>query len=70
MVARPRPGHTRFMSHSERITAAVTAWPGVEAGTGRRGEYGFRVGRKELGHLHGDRAVPRRVPQGRVARAP
>ena len=39
---------------SERITAEVTSWPGVEAGTGERGEYGFTVGRKELGHLHGD----------------
>ena len=39
---------------SERITAEVTSWPGVEAGIGERGEYGFRVGRKEIGHLHGD----------------
>ena len=42
------------MTTSENITAAATSWPGVEAGVGNRGEYGFRVGRKEIGHLHGD----------------
>jgi len=42
------------MTTSENITAAVTSWPGVEAGIGNRGEYGFRVGRREIGHLHGD----------------
>ncbi len=30
---------------------------GVEAGPGGRGELGFRVGRREIGHLHGDRAA-------------
>ena len=39
---------------SERITAEVTSWPGVEAGTGERGEFAFKLGRRELGHLHGD----------------
>lgn len=42
---------------SERITEEVTAWPGVEAGLGARGEYGFRVDGREIGHLHGDRAA-------------
>jgi hypothetical protein len=42
---------------SERITAEVTSWPGVEAGIGRRGEFGFRVGEHEIGHLHGDHAA-------------
>jgi Family of unknown function (DUF5519)/Metallo-beta-lactamase superfamily len=41
---------------SERITAEVTSWPGVEAGHGRRGEFAFTLGRRELGHLHGDHA--------------
>ena len=45
------------MSASERITAEVTSWPGVEAGPGRRGEFAFRVGRREIGHLHGDHAA-------------
>jgi hypothetical protein len=39
---------------SERITEEVTSWPGVEAGPGTRGEFSFRVGRREIGHLHGD----------------
>lgn len=42
---------------SERITEEVTSWPGVEAGPGRRGEFAFKLGRRELGHLHGDHAA-------------
>src|SRR4051794_41912501 len=42
---------------SERITAEVTSWAGVEAGPGRRGELAFKLGRREIGHLHGDRAA-------------
>src|SRR3954447_19799089 len=44
-------------SPSARITAEVTSWSGVEAGYGRRGEWAFRVGRREIGHLHGDHAA-------------
>ena len=42
---------------SERITEEVTSWPGVTAGPGRRGEFAFKVGGRELGHLHGDRSA-------------
>ena len=42
---------------SQRITAEVTSWPGVEAGPGRRGEFAFTVGRRPLGHLHGNHAA-------------
>jgi Family of unknown function (DUF5519) len=45
------------MTASEQITAEVTSWPGVEAGPGRRGEFSFKVGRREIGHLHGDYAA-------------
>ena len=45
------------MTASEIITAEVTSWPGVTAGDGERGEFGFRVGRREIGHLHGDRVL-------------
>jgi hypothetical protein len=45
------------LTASQRITDEVTSWPGVEAGLGRRGEYGFTVGRKQIGHLHGDRSA-------------
>jgi hypothetical protein len=64
---------------SERITAEVTSWPGVEAGEGSRGEFAFKVGRREIGHLHGDRAAhfgfPKEVwrelhEQGRIVHHP
>jgi hypothetical protein len=42
---------------SEQITDEVTSWPGVQAGPGRRGEFSFKVGRREIGHLHGDRVA-------------
>jgi hypothetical protein len=48
---------TQSMTASEQITDEVTSWPGVEAGPGRRGEFAFRVGRREIGHLHGDHAA-------------
>jgi hypothetical protein len=44
-------------SASRRITEEVTSWPGVEAGAGRRGEFAFTLGRRQLGHLHGDHAA-------------
>jgi hypothetical protein len=52
------------MTASELITDEVTSWPGVEAGPGRRGEFSFRVGRREIGHLHGDRAAHFFFPKG------
>jgi Family of unknown function (DUF5519) len=48
---------TTQQTASERITAEVTGWPGVEAGAGSRGEYGFEVGGHQIGHLHGDRTA-------------
>ena len=54
----------RQSSPSQRITEAVTSWPGVEAGPGRRGEFAFRVGRREIGHLHGDHAAHFSFPKG------
>jgi hypothetical protein len=42
---------------SQLITEEVTSWPGVEAGPGRRGEFAFTVGGREIGHLHGDHAA-------------
>ena len=48
---------TTSQTASERITEEVTSWPGVEAGPGRRGEFSFTVGRREIGHLHGDHAA-------------
>jgi luciferase-like monooxygenase len=42
------------MTASERIRAEVESWPEVETGPGRFGSVRFAVGRRELGHLHGD----------------
>jgi Family of unknown function (DUF5519) len=39
------------------IADSVLAWPGVTAGPGRRGEYSFKVGAREIGHLHGSRVA-------------
>src|SRR4051794_23948006 len=64
---------------SQQITEEVTSWPGVEAGPGRRGEFAFKVGRREIGHLHGDHAAHFSFPkavwadlfeQGRVVHHP
>jgi hypothetical protein len=40
---------------AERITATVSSWPGVETAPHRFGGVEFKLGRRELGHLHGDR---------------
>jgi hypothetical protein len=48
---------TETRTARQQITDVVTAWPGVSAGLGSRGEYGFRVAGREIGHLHGDHAA-------------
>jgi hypothetical protein len=45
---------TNTQAASERIMEVVTSWPGVVAGPGSRGEFSFKVGGREIGHLHGD----------------
>jgi luciferase-like monooxygenase len=42
------------MTADEIITLEVASWPGVTAGAGSRGEFSFKVGRREIGHIHGD----------------
>ncbi len=42
------------MTPSERIREEVESWPEVEVGPGRFGSVRFTIGRRELGHLHGD----------------
>lgn len=64
---------------SEQIARELTSWPGVTAGPGRRGEFAFGVGGREIGHLHGDHSAhfffPRSVweelrAQGRIVPHP
>jgi hypothetical protein len=56
------------MTASEQIITEATSWPGVTTEHGTRGELSIRFGRKEIGHLHGDRVAhfgfPRRVGAG------
>jgi hypothetical protein len=47
----------------EAIVAEVTSWPGMEAVTGQRGELSLRLGRREIGHLHGDRVMHAGFPK-------
>jgi hypothetical protein len=59
------------MRAAVRINAAVGSWPEVDVGVHRFGGVEFRVGRRELGHLHGDShadiAFPRKVRDELVA---
>jgi luciferase-like monooxygenase len=43
------------MTAGERIRAEVASWDEVETGPGRFGSIRFTLGRRELGHIHGDR---------------
>lgn len=43
------------MTASARIATEIESLPGVETGPGRFGSLRFTLGRRELGHLHGDR---------------
>ena len=48
---------TETRTASQTIVQEVTSWPGVEADAEERGELSFKLGRREIGHLHGDRAA-------------
>jgi hypothetical protein len=59
------------MSIAERIANEVGSWEGVTSHPHRFGGVEFRVGRRELGHLHGDRLAdlpfPKRVAEELIA---
>ena len=48
---------TQTTSAHDVIATEVSSWPGVQAAPGRRGEFSFKVGKREIGHLHGSRAA-------------
>jgi hypothetical protein len=58
-------------SIQQQIVRDVSAWPGVTIATHRFGGIEFRLGRRELGHLHGSRLAdlpfPVRVREELVA---
>jgi hypothetical protein len=47
----------------ELIKDEVGAWPGVESVIHRFGGTEYRYGRKEMGHVHGDRLVDMPLPR-------
>jgi hypothetical protein len=47
----------------ELIRETVGAWPGVESVVHRFGGTEYRFGRKEMGHVHGDRLVDMPLPR-------
>ena len=59
------PSEALTETASGQIVAEVGGWPGVEVDTGELGEIAFLVGRREIGHVHGDHAAhfsfPRRI---------
>lgn len=55
---------TKPRTASQQIIEEVTSWPGVEAGPGDRGEFAFKLGRREIDHLHGDYAAHFSFPKG------
>jgi hypothetical protein len=52
-----RPAYNFYMTESiaTRIEREVASWPDVTVEPHRFGGREFRLGRRELGHLHGDR---------------
>jgi len=50
-------------SAHDRIRAAVSSWAGVTVAPHRFGGIEFRVGRRELGHLHGSRVADLPCPK-------
>jgi len=56
---------------SETIRAAVSSWPGMSEAPHRFGGVEFKLGTREIGHLHGDRLLdvpfPRKLRDELVA---
>jgi hypothetical protein len=55
----------------DRLVETVSAWPGVEVGPHRFGAVEFTIGEREVGHVHGGRALdinfPKRVKDALIA---
>jgi hypothetical protein len=50
-------------SSSEQILTEALSWPGVSREQGRFGAVALRMGRRELGHLHGDAVADVPLPR-------
>ncbi|HEY7110748.1 MAG TPA: luciferase family protein [Nitrososphaeraceae archaeon] len=42
------------MTISQRLSREILSWPNVTSGTHRFGGLEFRVGTREMGHIHGE----------------
>ena len=51
------------MKASEAIHQAALSWPGVTAGPHRFGGTEYRLGKRELGHVHGDYLIDIPLPK-------
>ena len=58
---------TTQQTPSERIVNEATSWEGVSSHWGGRGELSLRYGKKEIGHLHGDRVAHFGFPRAQWA---
>lgn len=71
MTSTQHPVEETHAGAGGRLSAVVGSWPDVDVGAHRFGGVEFRLGRRELGHLHGDChadiAFPRRVRDELVA---
>jgi len=61
--AAPESEATRRKGAGELIRDAVGSWPGVEAAPHRFGATEYRYGRREMGHVHGDRLADLPLPR-------
>ena len=61
--AAPRHQEVRTKRAGELIREAVSSWPGVETAPHRFGGIEYRYGRKEMGHVHGDRLADLPLPR-------
>ena len=52
------------MTISQRIIEEILSWPGVTSGSHRFGGIEFRIGGREMGHLHGDTLADIPLPHG------
>jgi Family of unknown function (DUF5519) len=71
MTTTPTPKTEEHRGPGAQIDDTVSSWPGVSVAPHRFGGVEFKVGRRELGHLHGDRIAdlpfPRRVRDELIA---
>ena len=45
---------TQTRTNSQTIADEVTSWPGIAIDSDEPGELAFKLGRREIGHLHGE----------------